>query len=68
MSIHHEKNIVLMLLVLRLNQEVAKPFELKYVDWKYRSSLIISEINAYNPDIVCLQEIDQSDAVISSAF
>jgi len=32
--------------------------EPKYFDWNFRSALILKEIMNYNPDILCLQEVD----------
>jgi len=51
------------------HEEVNRPpYETKYLDWQYRAPLLISEIKAYNPDILCLQEVDVDNTTLQENF
>jgi len=50
------------------NLENIKPFEERYLKWEYRSSLFLKEIRYYDPDILCLQEVDKDDNTIAAAL
>ena len=46
------------------NMAMAKPYENKYLDWEYRLPIILKEVEHYNPDIICFQEIDKEEKSI----
>ena len=47
------------------NRGLIPSYEEKYLEWEYRSKLLLSEIQYYSPDIICLQEVDHDNVVFT---
>lgn len=43
-------------------------YEEKHRNWEYRSHLLVNEVKAYDPDILCLQEIEHTNTVFHQHF
>jgi len=56
-SLHHQHE-----------EDKRPPYETKYFDWRYRAPLLVSEIQAYNPDILSLQEVDADNKTFHENF
>ena len=53
----------------QMEEVASRPsYELKYLNWNYRAKLLFSEIKTYNPDILCLQEVDHHNGSFKECF
>ncbi|XP_031134567.1 protein angel homolog 1 isoform X1 [Sander lucioperca] len=46
--------------LLKANQELYTHCPLEVLDWSYRCSLLLEEIKKWEPDILCLQEVQEN--------